>query len=233
MKHKLFTILLLAYTSAASAQAPTGTFSVTPKVGVSLANLTNNELYIAVNEKLDSKYKAGFTAGAEVEYQAMPALGVSLGAFYTTQGCRYANYSTDAADVPNAYSGFAAMRTNLGYVQFPLLVNYYIARGLAVKAGVQLAVLTNARTSYEETPYTVDPDTGEKIYGETQDIKIDVKEAYRKTDVAIPLGLSYEYEHVVIDARYNIGLTNIDKLSDDLKVKNKAFTISVGYRFNL
>lgn len=38
--------------------------------------------------------------------------------------------------------------------------------------------------------------------------------------------------NVILDARYNFGLTNIYKI-DAMKSKNRFFTITVGYRFNL
>ena len=46
------------------------------------------------------------------------------------------------------------------------------------------------------------------------------------------VGISYEYENVMLMARYNIGLSKVynHDLGDS---KNKVITVSVGYRFNL
>lgn len=41
------------------------------------------------------------------------------------------------------------------------------------------------------------------------------------------MGISYEYMNVVLDARYNLGLSKVHK---DLGSKNRSFTFSVGYR---
>lgn len=54
----------------------------------------------------------------------------------------------------------------------------------------------------------------------------------KKVDVAIPLGLSYEYMNVILDARYNVSLTKASKGDWD-NCKNKALTFTVGYRFTL
>jgi hypothetical protein len=54
----------------------------------------------------------------------------------------------------------------------------------------------------------------------------------KKVDVAIPLGLSYEYMNVILDARYNVSLTKAGKGDWD-NCKNKALTFTVGYRFTL
>lgn len=62
-------------------------------------------------------------------------------------------------------------------------------------------------------------------------------------DVSIPIGVSYEYMGVILDARYNLGLTNasdISRVKDadgqpyiKENCKNKGFSLSVGYRFTL
>ena len=49
-------------------------------------------------------------------------------------------------------------------------------------------------------------------------------------DFSIPVGLSYEYNNVVLDARYNWGLT---KIADNSDSKNSVFQITLGYKFDL
>ena len=50
----------------------------------------------------------------------------------------------------------------------------------------------------------------------------------------LPIGLSYEYRHFVIDARYTFGLTEIfDKDEIDLDSKNLTFQLSLAYKFKL
>ena len=55
----------------------------------------------------------------------------------------------------------------------------------------------------------------------------------KKVNFSIPVGFSYEFANVVLDARYNIGLTPIQQVLDYKGPKNKVFTVSVGYRFTL
>jgi len=55
-------------------------------------------------------------------------------------------------------------------------------------------------------------------------------------DLSIPFGLSYEFDgHVVLDARYMLGLTNVnkDELIADRKMKNSIFMLTVGYKIDL
>ena len=44
--------------------------------------------------------------------------------------------------------------------------------------------------------------------------------------------MSYEFENVVLDARYNFGLSRIHQL-DIVKSRNSVVQLSVGYRFQL
>ena len=53
-------------------------------------------------------------------------------------------------------------------------------------------------------------------------------------DFAIPVGLSYEFRHFVIDARYTFGVTKVfDQDVIDLDSKNLTFQLSLGYKFSL
>lgn len=53
---------------------------------------------------------------------------------------------------------------------------------------------------------------------------------FKSFDFSIPLGLSYEFSDFVIDARYNLGLTD---LVDYAKGKNSVIQFTVGYKIPL
>ena len=56
---------------------------------------------------------------------------------------------------------------------------------------------------------------------------------------SIPVGISYEYEDFVIDARYNIGLTDVYKKDNVITnlalkgTKNSVIQLTLGYKFDL
>lgn len=175
----------------ANAQNEVGQISVAPVVGINLANITKIS---------DTKMKFGIAAGAVAEYGVSEKFGVSLGLIYSQQGCK-----ADKGDG----------KLNMGYLNIPILAQYYVIDGLALKAGIQPAALLSA-----------------KIKGGGEDGSI--KEHCNKFDFAIPVGASYEYKNFLIDARYNIGLTKIAKKSDsDYKGNNSVFQFTVGYKFKL
>lgn len=40
---------------------------------------------------------------------------------------------------------------------------------------------------------------------------VDYKDACKKMNISIPIGVSYEFSDFVIDAHYNLGLTKVNK----------------------
>ena len=172
---------------AANAQSEVGSITLQPKVGINLASMTDYD---------DSKMKVGLVAGVEAAYQLSDVLAVSAGLNYSMQGVKG--------------DGDAKIKTE--YINIPILANYYVAPGLAIKAGVQPGFLMSCKT-----------DDGEN--------DVDAKDFAEKFDLSIPVGLSYEISDFVIDARYNFGLTKVWKDLDDSK--NSVISLTVGYKFGL
>jgi hypothetical protein len=227
MKKGLLILALFAVVISASAQRDPGSWSLIPRLGVSIANMTDNDLVIGVDgSSISSKYKAGMVGGVDVEYQVIDKASVILGAYYSMQGCRYADceYTSDGK---TSY-GYKNNRTNLQYINVPLLLNCYVAQGLAVKAGVQLGFLLDAKSKVESTPITKNKD-GSQSYGDMEKMSTSFTDNCHSVDFSIPVGVSYEYMNVILDARYNFGLSKIYKV-DGLSSKNRNFTVSVGYR---
>lgn len=95
------------------------------------------------------------------------------------------------------------------YINIPILANVYVMKGLAVKLGLQPGL--NVNSEYE-------------LSG--QNVNIDAK----TFDLSIPVGVSYQFNNIVIDGRYNYGVT---KAFDGADYKNSVFQITVGYKFAL
>lgn len=238
MKKLLITLFASAISAVAMAQPAAGTFSVIPRVGVSLANLSGDAVCFGSDGKSSewgaSRNKAGVTIGADFDYQLSRSLSVMLGAQYTQQGCRYGNVSAQEGKMDaGKYVGLNNMSTQTHVINVPLLLNYYIAPGFAVKTGVQFGFPVSGKVKYTETQFSEADDGGfEAEKREKHDISLD--KTMKSVDFAIPVGLSFEYMNVIIDARYNIGLTDVQKKMFDMKpVKNRVFMFSVAYRFEL
>lgn len=237
MKHfltMLFTMLLGIV--MASAQPKAGTFSIIPHVGVSLSKFSgDNDIRYANSSELSStrlrtKVRAGVTAGADVQYQLDDYWAVSLGALYAREGLRYVDQDLTAEPV-GQYNVYEDMHENVDYLRVPLLAHLYLAKGFSVKAGVMMGFKLSSKLKGDTRSVVVNKDGSYEYSSEST--SIDIKNNWMKTfDFTLPVGLSYEYENVVVDAQYNIGLTNIYKGSlSDLTSRTRSLYLSVGYKF--
>lgn len=173
-----------------------------PKVGLNVANYTNSD---------GADSRLGLAVGAELESQITDKFSLSVGALYSQQG----------AKVAAASSGINVKTTfKTDYINIPVMANVYVADGLAFKLGIQPGI--NVNSSYSASAQ------GVSVSGNLSDFGVKVQ----TVDLSIPVGLSYEYNNLVFDARYNIGVSNIVK--DDVdKSKNSVFQFTVGYKFDL
>jgi hypothetical protein len=210
---------------SANAQNKPGQFSIQPKIGVTITTLTGDLKQIQgelPNVILsDKKATAGITAGVEAEYQVNELLGVAAGVNYSMQGCAFDDNTTTAG---YKYKDGAL---SLGYINIPIVANFYVYKGLALKTGVQFGFMTSAKNKLTA-----------EANGTTVEVKDDVKSDACKTfDFAIPVGASWEFKNgIVIDARYNIGLTKVFKeeyRNAGFTSKNSVFLATVGYKFKL
>ncbi len=149
----------------------------------------------------DSDVRIGLAVGAEAEYQATDLFSVSAGVLYSMQGCKGSEDGVKAT-------------IKLDYINIPILANVYVTKGLAVKLGIQPGFNINAKAKAEANGVSAEADI--------DDVKT--------LDFSIPVGVSYEYQNFVLDARYNWGLTKVAKDIDD---KNSVFQITLGYKFSL
>lgn len=227
-----FALFLLSAVSvgAQEVENPVGKFSVVPRIGVSLANWSGLALEPANGTSLKPKYQAGFLGGVDVEYRVDKSLGILLGAYYARQGMRFPDCELASNVDKGEYVGLKNHHVNLDYIQVPLMLKGYLVEGLSVNAGVQVGFLCgDGKVKREETDL-VKEKNGAITYKDMRDTE--ATWPAKKVDVAIPIGLSYEYMNVILDARYNVSLTKAGE-GEWSDCKNKALTFAVGYRFTL
>ncbi len=170
---------------------------IKPMVGGTLSTLTGQD---------DSKMKFGLVGGAEFGYHVSEPFAVTAGVLVSMQGAK----QKDSELIMDA-------STSMTYLNIPVLANYYIIPGLAVKAGIQPGFMLSQKAKYT---------MGGHDYEETS------KDHVKTFDFSIPIGLSYEFSDFVIDARYNLGLTKVNKDSKllDKDMKNSVIMLTLGYK---
>lgn len=183
---------MMVATLSANAQNEVGQWSIKPMVGANFATMTKTT---------DSKMRVGVTAGAEFAVGAAENFEISFGALYSMQGVKG---KTDGIEQTYKFD----------YINIPVLANYYVAPGFAIKAGVQPGFNVKKKAKVEAA-------------GVSADVTVDDVKGFA---LSVPVGLSYEFSNFVIDARYNWGLTKAIK---DYDSKHSYFTITLGYKLPL
>jgi hypothetical protein len=184
MKKLMMIAIMMIAAVSAKAQNEVGQVSIKPMAGINLATMTKAD---------NAKTRVGLAAGLDFEYGVAENFGISAGVLYSMQG----------AKIEGLIGGNDKVTMKLDYINIPVLANFYIVKGLAIKAGVQ---------------------PGFNVQKKLDDAKLDDVKGFA---LSVPVGLSYEFANVVLDARYNWGLTKAFKEGDS---KNSYFTITLGYR---
>ena len=186
---------------SANAQNEVGQLTLMPKAGINISTITG--------DYNDKKAKVGLVAGVEAEYGITENFGIDFGVLYSMEGCKMDLVET-GGEGASAYLA-KGVNINLDYINIPILAQYYPVKGLAIKAGIQPAFNVRHKASKDGDKANID---GVKSF-----------------NFSIPVGLSYEYQSFVLDARYNIGVTKLFKDAD--QGRNSTFSITIGYKFAL
>ena len=225
---------LMVVAVSANAQFEPGTFSIQPKLGANiswLSNTPNMALDNLGNKKIefDKSPIAGALVGVEAEYQLANMFSLAAGLNFSMQGSGWSDFDEKIDGVKFEIKDH---KMNLSYINVPVVANVYLFKGFAIKAGVQVGFLVGA--NYEVTAtYRVDKASQNLSTKFDQSIKDECK----KVDLSIPMGVSYQVPTIpiVIDARYNLGLTKVNKESEEgyKDLKNNVIQLTVGYKFAL
>ena len=184
-------------TTASFAQWSVGSITVQPKIGINGANITDAD---------NSDSRIGLVLGGEFEYRVSPIFSLSAGALYSMQGCK------GTAEDDDGNTGDVSLK--LDYINVPILANVYVAKGLAIKLGIQPGFNVRHKATASVSGVNV-----------TTNLP-----GVKSVDFSIPIGVSYEFNRFVIDGRYNFGVT---KLIDGADSKHSVFQFTFGYKFAL
>jgi len=245
---------------AAQAQQPAKTFSITPKVGISVGGLTGDPFFntatvvymwpssfdqsaddlrtpeISSHSTQKHSTQIGFAGGIEAQYQFNRYLGIVLGATYRHASVDYKYENTPFPYKPT--SQFSDVYKYNGIKDANWNADYLgVPVMLSVYIWRGLAVKAGLQMDWmfhEDADATID-------YSSTSDdlIVLNYSSIYdsHKISMSIPVGLSYEYKNIVFDARYNIGASDIAKSSwpwvEDPYCRTRAFNVTLGYKFVL
>lgn len=198
----LLVVILTTLNSFAQEEYPE-IVTLQPKIGVNVANVTygNNDP------------RVGLAVGLELEYRISKVVSFSCAAIYSMQGDKGTGYV-------DGY-GKVKVTEKIDYINFPILVNLYVVKGLSIRTGFQPAMNVLARVNAK-----VGGREAEKSFSDLIGVTPNT------FDMSIPFGIAYDFNGLVVEGRYNLGLSNmIDNTY--ASCKNSVFQFTVGYKFEL
>lgn len=159
-----------------------------------------------VGGELSGGSQFGYHVGALAEFTLSEKFALQPELLFSKKGASFTFFGID-------------QKTNLTYVDIPIMAKFYVMEGLSIEAGPQIGFLMSAKSKYD---------------GETIDIKDDLK----SLDYGLNIGAGYKLDNgLMFQARYCIGLADISKDVDttegdpNYNEKNAGFQISVGFQF--
>ena len=210
MKKIMMIAAMMVAAISANAQNEVGQVTLQPKVGMNIASLTGS----------GNKTRVGVAAGLEAEYGVAENFGITAGVLYSMQGSK-------------GKAGDVELKFNMDYINIPILAQYYPINGLAIKAGVQFGFIVRQKAKIDVDGIQFRDGTIDEFFNWFNEHRTAAfpEGKLNKFDFSIPVGLSYEYQNFVLDARYNIGVTKLVKDAD--QGRNSTFAITLGYKFAL
>ena len=146
-------------------------------------------------------YKTSFNAGAMISVPLIPGFHLQPEIMYSGQG--YEQF----------YSG-ESMHIETGFINVPVLFKYQHETGVFAETGPQIGFLLSANR-------------------EIGKINTNIRDEFAAMDFSWALGVGYKFSEIGlgIDARYNMGLTNVNKDSQGSFSRNSVFQLGLFYMF--
>jgi len=191
-----------------------GSFFITPKVGLNIANIS----------KLEGDVRLGMNLGVSGEYMVNSLIGIEGGVFYSMQGTSFKITQGVELDLNN------------DYINVPIFLKVYVADGFNIFAGPQFGYLISSKMKANTGSNLIDQLVN--VIGNSWDFS----EYEKKFDFSAVIGIGYQFEMgLSISANYNIGLTkvtdvptfNLGSFDFDLNpdARNNVIQVNLGYSF--
>ena len=212
------------------------------KAGYNLSNLAASSPASSAQILLGNK--SGFNAGAFVEYNFNEKFALQGEVLYNNLGGKA---KADASKIPS-YAEFnladvfddaeiastkkASATININQISVPLSAKYTFDNKVSLLGGFSVNFLTGVSTKAEIDGKDVKSSFQNEVLGNTN-IDSELKKQISSTNFGLHIGAEYSIsENVFVDARYNFGVSSLNKNFTDLAtLKQRYFQFGVGYKF--
>lgn len=234
---KILLMAAFAFFGLSNAQVKYGV-----KAGYNLSNLAVNTPASSVKILLGNK--AGFHAGGFVEYGLNEKFALQGEVLYANLGGKL---KADASKIPSyadvemtdvfgdagvANAKKASATININQISVPISAKYSFDNKVSVLGGFSVNFLTGVSTKAEIEGKDVKASFQNEMLGNTN-IDSEIKKQISSTNFGLHIGAEYSIsQNVFVDARYNFGLSALNKNFTDLAtLKQRYFQLGVGYKF--
>lgn len=122
---------------------------------------------------------------------------------------------TQNGDIESSIFGTAQERFT--YLTIPIMIKFYPIAGFNLQVGPQFGFLLDGERKYDS------------FLGSGSE---DIKEYYKDSDVVVSLGAGYDFPFGLgLDLRYNLGVKDINDVSNGEPAKSRVFMVSLGWNF--
>lgn len=171
------------------------------KAGLNLAKLSSSA------DGFESDMKLAFAVGGFLDVELSDKIGFQPELLLSFQGDKNED-SFGGVDYKST--------TKLSYLNIPLMLKYKFSDAFNFQVGPQVGLLMGAKV---------------KVEAGDDEVEEDIKDELSGTDFGLNFGFGYELESgLLINARYNLGLSDIADENDGDAVKNSVIQITVGYK---
>ena len=176
------------------------------KIGVNVATFSFDEDDFG----LEGSSKTGLMAGAFIRRQISEGFGLQIEGLITQKGAKLDDtFFDDEFDI------------TINYLEIPVLARYEMPFGTG----------DTSFHVYGGPAFALKISDHQELDGD--EIEEDFEQDLKGADVGLAIGAGVDFNMWVVDVRYTFGLMNIndDPGADDFPVRNRVFTVGVGYRF--
>ena len=148
------------------------------------------------------KFAYGYHLGAFAEIKLSKTFSIQPEFYYSAATMNKGN------SFDTLYTSIDPKKIKFGYLNIPLLINIKLSDKVKLQVGPRYGILSSTNLS----------------------IKTDAKKAFKSGDFSLVSGLQFNFSKIRVYARYQIGLTNMNQISDKENWKSQSIHIGIGLK---
>lgn len=210
---KIVYFVVILFTNLSFVQAQDIKFGL--KGGLNFSNISISGGSSVTNP--DTTTRTSFHVGGLVEVKLADKFALQPEFQYSSLGYKFAMSGFEQGI---SYTGDVVDK--IDYLSVPVIFKYFPTDEFSLDFGPQVAYMVSHKA-----------DIKINVLGNSSTQTVDLSDESNKVEFGLNFGATYKFKNnLFLSGRYNLGLSNIQSSSsDDEKIKNRNFQLSIGYFF--